>query len=411
MISDRQEEETVSDARMYYLFTGIGLLMMILVVTGVVCVCKIKRNKSSSKDACEDVASKKQKLLSPKISISRIMDANVDLPEQEEFDSLFKYEDNITSRLTTYQGRRNNDKTGLNQNKNILPYDHNRIQLTNPIQGSDYINASKIKKVCDDPSYDEIIYSSLVQTYQIDFIVGQKETSITLSRHLQMMHEQKINVAIHITGGKPVRNLKVGRVDSFNHMKRKTVMNMPMSETLIAYRYEIFDTTSSYTQYKTNVTFFEIAEVKWDDTTLSGQTRNFVSDLTLIRKHLAKKSNSLKMLITDDDAGVSGAALFLALYEILENVDASLDENNLVKPSADDINVFEVVNRLRKDRMNMVDTLSTYQFLHLCLAEYCQNKTVFDKMEPKSLNADLDITKRSATKIKPKMQNVATLYL
>ena len=116
------------------------------------------------------------------------------------------------------------------------------------------------------------------------------------------------------------------------------------------------------------------------------------------------------MLITDDDAGVSGAALFLALYEILENVDACLDENNLVKPSADDVDVFDVVNRLRKDRMNMVDTLSAYQFLHLCLVEYCQNKTVFDKMERKSLNADLDTTKRSATKIKPKMQNLpATL--
>ena len=114
------------------------------------------------------------------------------------------------------------------------------------------------------------------------------------------------------------------------------------------------------------------------------------------------------MLITDDDAGVSGAALFLALYEILEKVDACLDENNLVKPSADDINVFDVVNRLRKDRMNMVDTLSAYQFLHLCLVEYCQNKIFFDKMEPIFLNADLDTTKRSATKIKPKMQNLAT---
>ena len=76
-----------------------------------------------------------------------------------------------------------------------------------------------------------------------------------------MMHEQKINVAIHITGGKPTKNLKVGRVDSFNHMKRKTIMKIRMSETLVAYRYEIFDTTSSYTQYKTNGTFFEIAEV------------------------------------------------------------------------------------------------------------------------------------------------------
>ena len=114
------------------------------------------------------------------------------------------------------------------------------------------------------------------------------------------------------------------------------------------------------------------------------------------------------MLITDDDAGVSGAALFLALYEMLEKVDACLDENNRVKTSADDINVFDVVNRLRKDRMNMVNTLSAYQFLHLCVVEYCQNKIIFDEMEPKSLNVDLDTKKRNATKIKPKMQNLAT---
>ena len=112
---------------MYYIFVGVGLLLMILVVTGIVCICKIKCNKYSSTDACEDIALKKHKLLSPKIPISRIMDANVHLPEQEEFDSLFKYKDNITSKLTTYQGSRNNDNPGLNQNKNILPYDHNRI--------------------------------------------------------------------------------------------------------------------------------------------------------------------------------------------------------------------------------------------------------------------------------------------
>ena len=202
--------------------------------------------------------------------------------------------------------------------------------------------------------------------------------------------------------------MKVGRVDSFDHMKRKTIMKMPMSETLVAYRYELFDTTSSYTQYKTNVTFFEMAEVKWDYATSSGYTRNFVSDITLIRKHLTKKINALKILITDDDAGVSGTALFLALYEMLEKVDACLDENTRLKTSADDINVFDVVNRLRKDRMNMVDTLSAYQFLPFCLVEYCQNKTIFDGMEPKSLNVDLDTKKRNATKIKPKMQNLAT---
>ena len=148
MPEDMSTPEDVSNPGMYYIFAGagVGLLLLILVVIGIVCICKNKFNKTTSKDPCEEPKLEDHQLLSPKIQISKFMDGNIDLPRQEEFDILFKYKDDITSRLTTYQGHRNNDKAELNENRNILPYDHNRIQLTNPIQGSDYINASKVKK-------------------------------------------------------------------------------------------------------------------------------------------------------------------------------------------------------------------------------------------------------------------------
>ena len=91
-------------------------------------------------------------------------------------------------------------------------------------------------------------------------------------------------------------------------------------------------------------------------------------------------------MVYDDAAGVSGASLFVALYEILENVDGSVNEENKLKKSAEDVNVFDVVNGLRKDRTEIVNTFGAYKFLHLCLMEYGPNKKSFDAIQSKRLN-------------------------
>ena len=48
--------------------------------------------------------------------------------------------------------------------------------------------------------------------------------------------------------------------------------------------------------------------------------------------------------------------------------------------------VFEVVNGLRKDRMNMINTFGAYKFLHLCLMEYGPNRKTYDAIKSKKLH-------------------------
>ena len=90
------------------------------------------------------------------------------MPDEDEFKRLFEYEDKIESKLSTYQGKRNNDRMDSNMKDSILPYDHNRIKLRNLVDGSDYINASLISSLrrSEEPSYDEILYSSYVIIYK-----------------------------------------------------------------------------------------------------------------------------------------------------------------------------------------------------------------------------------------------------
>ena len=63
------------------------------------------------------------------VPILGILKGKLDMPTKDEFDRLFQYQDKIESKLSTYQGKRNNDKIGLNAKPNIFPYDHNRIKL------------------------------------------------------------------------------------------------------------------------------------------------------------------------------------------------------------------------------------------------------------------------------------------
>ena len=154
------------------------------------------------------------------------------------------------------------------------------------------------------------------------------------------------------------------------------------------YIYELFNTTSVETQYKTQVLFFEIFNFPQNDEFDADDARTLLSNISSIRKQVKAKNNSLKMMVCDDEAGTSGASLFVALYELLEHVDGSINENYQLKKSAEDANVFELVNRLRKDRMNMFNTFNAYKFLHMCLMEYGPNKKSFDEVQSTQLKTN-----------------------
>ena len=322
------------------------------------------------------------------VPISGILEGKFDMPDEDEFKRLFEYEDKIESKLSTYQGKRYNDRMDSNLKDRILPYDHNRIKLKNLVDGSDYINASLISPLrrSEEPSYDEVIYSSYVPTFQIQFIVSQEPRETTLTRHFQMIHEQKVHVVISLHRGRGTKMLLVGKVDSFNHMTRKTVKRIQVSDTMCVYIYELFNTTSVETQHKTQVLSFEIYDFPKKDDFDAEDARNLLTNIASIRKQIKAKNNVLKMMVYDDEAGLCGASIFVALYEIMANVDSSVNEHNQLKTSAEDVNVFEVVNGLRKDRMNMINTFGAYKFLHLCLMEYGPNRKTYDAIKSKKLH-------------------------
>ena len=319
------------------------------------------------------------------VPISGILEGKIDMPTKDEFERLFQYQDKVESRLSTYQGKRNNDKPCLNADSNIFPYDHNRVKLKHMIDGSDYINASVISSLgrSDEPSYDEVIYSSYVPTFQIQFIIGQDPGQNTWTRHLQMIHEQRVHVVINLHRGNCSETLMVGHEDSYQHMIRKTVKKIQVTDTMCAYIDELFNTTSVETQYKTQVLSFEIYDFPKKDDFDAEDARNLLMNIAAIRKQIKAKNNVLKMMVYDDEAGLSGASVFVALYEIMANVDSSVNEHNQLKTSAEDVNVFEVVNGLRKDRMNMINTFSAYKFLHSCLVEYGPNRKTYDAVKTK----------------------------
>ena len=72
------------------------------------------------------------------------------------------------------------------------------------------------------------------------------------------------------------------------------------------------------------------------------------------------------------------------MYEIMQELDESLTQDNQVKQCCNpEIDVFAIVNRLRKDRDKMVEDFATYKTVFQCLNHYGLNRELFLKMRPK----------------------------
>ena len=102
---------------------------------------------------------------------------------------------------------------------NITPFDHNRVRLQTPINGSDYINASHITgKNSELVSVRESRYKDMSQKLSsqhkthspqtnldsarfsnINFIASQGPLPNTCVHHLQMIFEQEIDLVIMLT--------------------------------------------------------------------------------------------------------------------------------------------------------------------------------------------------------------------
>ena len=75
-----------------------------------------KKMRATMKEYPEEKAMvSTSKFRSGLVPISGILEGKFDMPGEDEFKRLFEYEDKIESKLSTYQGKRNNDRMDSRQ--------------------------------------------------------------------------------------------------------------------------------------------------------------------------------------------------------------------------------------------------------------------------------------------------------
>ena len=131
--------------------------------------------------------------------------------------------------------------------------------------------------------------------------------------------------------------------------------------------------------------FFELDEATMDNITASKDTEHLVKAICLIRNELKQEKSSLKILVHDTKGGVSGGAVFLSLYQMLQTLDKSLTDDNNMKRTTTDIDVFDTVNNLRKDRAYMIHNFATYKLLFLSLTYYGENRVGLKQLQSRNV--------------------------
>ena len=284
----------------------------------------------------------------------------------------------------TIQGERfNDDKHGkLNLDKRSLPYDHARVKLSRPVNGSDYINASWIQILSRDRAYDELLYNDFLPFSKIGFILAQDPTPDSEPHYLQMIHDQQINVVFQVGSKKPPLNWKNV---SYGDISKTLIESCDLNETLLRQKIKIC-IKDEKTHYVTILTFFGWPENGQFSTENSN---NFLAAITHMRKEIGKKHDTLMVMSNDENGGIGGASAFLVLFRLLEEVDFALRGTNLQQGqqaanASETINIFETIKELRKKRARMVHSFATYDFLFNTLAFYASNKNQFDEMLTKT---------------------------
>ena len=187
---------------------------------------------------------------SRRISFTDVINGNVDMPNVTEFNDLVSFQDDdLGQRLTRYQGKRFNKLGSLNLVRTVLPFDHNRVKLRNPIDGYDYVNASFISQdISEDPTYDEVVYSSTLSCSKMRIIVGQDPLPHTLKHHWSLVHENALDLVVDFSESP----LKVGKVYRFGEISVRILDQKTMSPFLSKTEIRLFNISAPGAQYMHN---------------------------------------------------------------------------------------------------------------------------------------------------------------
>ena len=89
------------------------------------------------------------------------------------------------------------------------------MKLETPIKGVDYVNASWIQNVKESNAYDDLY--DFMPASSMSIILSQDPTPDTKEHYLRLIHEQRIDVVVHIGSDK---NLVNWNKNSFQNLSK-----------------------------------------------------------------------------------------------------------------------------------------------------------------------------------------------
>ena len=365
--------------------TVAGATFAVLICIIVVVVFKQKKKSNTEKIEGGSISSTPAKFIGKEVSIQSLLKGTILSPTQEEFNHLEALDAKRSNDNTNLQGRKHNKKEILNLHHYILPFDHNRVVLRTYINKSDYINATWVSKASIE-RYDSLELVPYAPYPKINFIVAQSPMKNTLPHHFQMVHENLTDVIVAINTREENLFGILGQNKTFGNTMVRLRKRYKIHPTVFKSEIEISNKTSD-ARYCQNVTFFEFNE--WPIQLKAGEfskdeMENFLSFFSLVRQEMILSKDEMTTIVHDADGGVGPAALWVAMYELLQKVDENMSTQNTKQPSSNDdlgkLDVYRVVNDLRKQRSKMINCFENYKLLFKLLQYYCQHKTIFDKI-------------------------------
>ncbi|XP_048252744.1 uncharacterized protein LOC125380980 isoform X2 [Haliotis rufescens] len=224
----------------------------------------------------------------------------------------------------------------------LYSYDHSRVVLTEG--ADDYINANYIKGHDDNPKY----------------IAAQGPTPVTITDFWQMIWQENVTEIVMLTN-LMMKNKK--RCEQYWPAEYESDCYGDFSITNKKAVARADYTTSTFLVRKSTeervVRHFHFTS--WPDHGVPSAPA-LVSFWRMVKQEGAKG----RPMVIHCSAGVGRTGTFIALDHLMEEAE---NENK--------VNVFMCVGKMREDRMNMVQTVSQYEFVHDVVLEAIRSRGTF----------------------------------
>ncbi|KAI6650359.1 hypothetical protein LOD99_6036 [Oopsacas minuta] len=234
--------------------------------------------------------------------------------------------------------------------KNALPCDHNRVVLSSEDLPVDYINASYLD------SYKYILTINPVEDTILDF--------------LQMLYQTQTLMVIMITTPKEYADIVNRQSNCVPYWP-----NMPEFIDVMPFRTEVVESEEvgglirnviKLTNWYENRmhTFTQIISTSWDENDEPVNTDEVIDILNILQNETEVIKHRPIVLHCIDGIGKSGVVY--TVYKSIQN----LQQNN-------EVDIFQLVKQLRRQRMNFVPSLTNYTSCYSLLNAYFTSNNLY----------------------------------